>query len=69
MSASAVPASSPSSPALVPLNGGATSLKLGLRHPGVRPSTPRLDEFAGLDRLDREELDEDFTPPSRRRVA
>jgi hypothetical protein len=67
MSASAAPASTPS---LQLLSGnGAASLKLGLRLPGVRPSTPRLDEYAGLERLDREELDEDFTPPSRRRVA
>lgn len=68
-----VPAVVPSSPTLVPFTGGAatTSLKLGLRAPGVRPSSPRLDahEFVGLDRLDREELDEDYSPPSRQRVA
>ena len=71
MSASACP----SSPNLIPLpppsrGGGATSLKLGLRAAAAhRPSTPRLDEFAGLEQLDREELDEDFVPPSRQRVA
>ncbi len=54
---------------LVPLPGGLTSLKLGLRVPLARTSSPRLDDFAGLDRLDREELDEDYTPPSRKRVA
>jgi hypothetical protein len=65
----------PSSPTLIPLappsrGGGATSLKLGLRSAGAhRPSTPRLDEYAGLEQLDREELDEDFVPPSRQRVA
>jgi hypothetical protein len=60
----------PSSPLLIPVRGGATSvpaaLKLGLR---ARPSSPRLDEFAGLEHLDREELDEDYAPPSRQRVA
>ena len=41
------------------------SPKLGLRAPpSARPSTRNLDEFAGLDRLDRDELDEDYVPPS-----
>ena len=44
-------------------------MKLGLRMPSLRPSTPRIDEFAGLDHLDRDELDEDYVPPSRKRVA
>ncbi len=79
MSVSAVP----SSPVLVAVppppppssktggegKGGASAMKLGLRMPSLRPSTPRIDEFAGLDRLDRDELDEDYVPPSRKRVA
>jgi hypothetical protein len=47
------------------------SLKLGLRAPRRRP-----DDFAGLDRLDRPELDEDDAglapesePPSQKKVA
>jgi hypothetical protein len=28
------------------------------------PARPEIDEFAGLDRLDRAELDEDFEPPA-----
>ena len=47
-------------------------MKLSLRAPSSerpRLAAPRIDEFAGLDRLDREELDEDFVPPSKKRVA
>ena len=44
-------------------------MKLSLRAPSSerpRLAAPRLDDFAGLDRLDRDELDEDFAPPSER---
>jgi hypothetical protein len=71
MTVSAVPSSPTLVPsASVPRGAATTSMKLGLRAPGAhRPSTPRLDEYAGLENLDREELDEDFVPPSRQRVA
>lgn len=68
MSASAAP-STKLLPVPVPRPSAPSAMKLGLRLPPARPSTPRIDEFAGLERLDREELDEDYVPPSRRRVA